>query len=361
MNANLQTLKSNYNLLAELPDLKQHGRYWIGPCPFCGGKDRFNIRADGRETLWVCRHCSPDGTHGKKYQDVVAYLAMKHNLPLYDASKKRRYEALEEIVKILGGNMESVTTAAPVERPAPQPIAPPEWQETAYEIMQICKRDIPAHVMGYLTGPDRLLTKSQLDCWDIGYSRGFEHNGVWVPRGIVIPCFENGLIWYLKIRLVPGDKNKCVKCKTPFTAPGVCACGTSNKYRGVTGNRPGLFGAGTLAGATTLAIITEGEFDAMHIWTAINRLGRNDVGVITTGASSHYIDPVTWSNSGLLKIQRFICLYDNDEAGEKAYQHTSQISARTTRFRLPVGKDVTEFIQRGGDITAYVKFILGGL
>lgn len=38
-----------------LSDLKRAGREWVGPCPVCGGRDRFGINPD--KGAWNCRHC----------------------------------------------------------------------------------------------------------------------------------------------------------------------------------------------------------------------------------------------------------------------------------------------------------------
>ena len=40
--------------------LKRHGREWVGPCPACGGTDRFRIGPRG----FFCRQCCPDGKAG---------------------------------------------------------------------------------------------------------------------------------------------------------------------------------------------------------------------------------------------------------------------------------------------------------
>ena len=54
--------------------LKQHGRgRWKGPCPLCGGEDRFHVEHAGRRTLVGCRGCL-DG--------------------LADADKRKRFGAL---------------------------------------------------------------------------------------------------------------------------------------------------------------------------------------------------------------------------------------------------------------------------
>ena len=42
---------------AQACSLKKQGREWVGPCPLCGGKDRFHVR-DGSATVLVgCRGC----------------------------------------------------------------------------------------------------------------------------------------------------------------------------------------------------------------------------------------------------------------------------------------------------------------
>ena len=48
--------------LNALPDMKRSGHEWHGPCPLCGGVDRFWIK-EGRdvEVLVSCRQCKPNG------------------------------------------------------------------------------------------------------------------------------------------------------------------------------------------------------------------------------------------------------------------------------------------------------------
>ena len=49
--------------------LRPHGQYHTGPCPFCGGEDRFTVKHTDDGDLWHCRGCG-----GEKYQDAVAFL-----------------------------------------------------------------------------------------------------------------------------------------------------------------------------------------------------------------------------------------------------------------------------------------------
>ena len=42
-----------------LPDLRRSGAEWVGPCPACGGTDRFRVRAGATQAgaVIACRHC----------------------------------------------------------------------------------------------------------------------------------------------------------------------------------------------------------------------------------------------------------------------------------------------------------------
>lgn len=48
-----------------LPDLRRAGKDWIGPCPLCGGDDRFRVGPHGA----YCRQCCPSG--GPRYGALV--------------------------------------------------------------------------------------------------------------------------------------------------------------------------------------------------------------------------------------------------------------------------------------------------
>lgn len=70
----IQVLKEHANLieLAERDTTLRHKTHneFSAPCPFCGGRDRFNVQAD----KWLCRNC----TQGK-WQDVIAYVMRREN------------------------------------------------------------------------------------------------------------------------------------------------------------------------------------------------------------------------------------------------------------------------------------------
>lgn len=70
------------------------GGSWAGACPFCGGRDRFVVRPDGRPSEglapgWLCRGCRPKGgtvidyviaRQGVTFREAVELLASEHGL-----------------------------------------------------------------------------------------------------------------------------------------------------------------------------------------------------------------------------------------------------------------------------------------
>ena len=100
----IEELRQTIDLLALAErdtSLKRTGGGWYaGPCPFCGGKDRFVLKRTNDGWRWLCRHCT-DG----KYLDAIDYLQRRDNL------------SFAEAVKTLGGGL----APSPLRRPPVQP------------------------------------------------------------------------------------------------------------------------------------------------------------------------------------------------------------------------------------------------
>ena len=55
-------------------DLTRIGREWIGPCPLCGGEDRFHVRDSGGRAAVGCRGCidgQSSGERAKRFGEVL--------------------------------------------------------------------------------------------------------------------------------------------------------------------------------------------------------------------------------------------------------------------------------------------------
>ena len=104
---NFETIKTEIQLAAYFDGLELKkvastgGGEYAGPCPFCGGRDRFRVNPYANPGRWLCRNCT-----GGKWQDVIAYIAKRDNLD------PQKYADLQEICKRAAGG-ELPTTRAP--------------------------------------------------------------------------------------------------------------------------------------------------------------------------------------------------------------------------------------------------------
>jgi hypothetical protein len=155
--------------------------------------------------------------------------------------------------------------------------------------------------------------------------------GLWVPRGIIIPCLVAGRIWYLKVRRAVGQP----------------------KYTQVSGGQVALFGADTLTGRDVV-VVSEGEFDVMLLHQEAGEL----VGVVTLGSAAARL-PDAWVPY-LLGVRRLLVAYDTDTAGAEGAAMWQAVASCVQRLLPLTGKDVTDFYLAGGDLRAWVRFALAG-
>lgn len=359
----VQALKEQVNLLALAEQsttltrvASSNGGEWAGPCPFCGGRDRFHVqpyRAGGG--VWLCRGCS-DGA----WKDAIEY-------------GRRLWPGLEfkEVCDRLAGGME-INAYSQLDNqrkspPSSAAYAAPEdsWQAAARLAVKIAERnlwgEVGAPALAYLRR--RGLKDETIRGWHLGYSSGMRcspfdgggeagEGGLYIPRGVLIPCVVEEQTWYLKIALLPGDAVRCQGCGETIPARQPCPrCGAVNKYRGVKGNRTGaIYGAGELRGSD-LALFVEGEFDALIAWQALNDV----VAVCTLGSAASRPDLATWGPY-LLAVDDILAAYDADAAGQAGLKTLQELSERVHVVHLPPGaKDINEFFLAGGDLWSWLK------
>ncbi len=275
--------------------LKRTGSWWIGPCPFCGGQDRFNLHQTNDGWKWFCRRCG-DG----RYHDAAAYVMRRENLD-YPAALKRMEGDLptwserdQRTAELMRANEER------------QP--PPIWRQRGRVFVEECRqhlwKDEGAKALAYLYG--RGLNERTLLQYQVGYnpSERFEKLGTWglegdgtvkLERGITLPCIGLGGLYSIKIRrpVAPGSKER--------------------KYVQVRGGKLGLFGWENMPGSW-LAVVTEGEFDCM----TLDQQAGDIAGVCTLGSATD--SPMT-INAELLRwmytAKHTLVVFDNDEAGQQ--------------------------------------------
>jgi DNA primase len=327
---NLSDLRRTVNL-ADLAvqagsTLRRTGNGWYaGPCPFCGGTDRFVVHDTGNGWRWMCRVCG-DG----RYHDAI------------DFYERWQSVSFKQAVADLGGLPLAASTPA-TQAPAYSTHTPADLQDAAREVIaqgiKALWADTGARARAWLNG--RGLSDETLQRWQIGYVPGEPSEwrgiaGLRVPCGILIPGIVGGAVWYLKVRRAMG-KPKYLAVKSLAV--------------------PALFGADTLAGHT-VAVMTEGEFDAMLLHQAAGDL----CGVMTLGSQSAGLDVPTWAGY-LLPIARLLVAYDVDTAGDTGAARVTRITKRAQRVAVPVlregDKDVSDYWKHGGDLRAWVSGLIG--
>lgn len=69
--------------------LERMGAYYIGPCPFCGGTDRFNMKLTTGGYMWICRRCAPG-----KYYDAIDYIMRREHVRFVEALQRMKDDQL---------------------------------------------------------------------------------------------------------------------------------------------------------------------------------------------------------------------------------------------------------------------------
>ena len=311
----------------ELGQPTHSGRWLTYRCP-CHEDRHPSLAITPDRKHWICfGRCNTQG-------DAIDWLRLRHRLDFGAACRELR--AISNILPTVTSAQKKIWL------PAPE-VEPPSWQIAAHRVVTECQERLFSSGPGQLAHEAlhaRCLTDETLTHWHIGYNpraRGIA--GLWVPRGVVIPWFDqHNQVWTIKVRLT----NERHQMKTD--AP---------KYGQVAGACTALFGAQVLEHQSGGAVlVTEGEFDAM----LVHQQARELVSTVTVGGAGARIG---WRWLSLFQEAKLIlAAHDVDPAGEKAAAWWSALSARVRRVRLPFGKDITEFAQQGGDVRAWVQFQL---
>lgn len=83
-------IKHNFDLLSFIKDytsLKKNGNYYVGPCPFCGGTDRFVLKQTSGGWLWLCRGCNANEAKNG-YHDSISLVMKIENISFVEACKR---------------------------------------------------------------------------------------------------------------------------------------------------------------------------------------------------------------------------------------------------------------------------------
>ena len=323
-----------------------------GPCPWCGGKDRFTLFVkQGLAELgrYWCRKCDKHGDaiqflrdlDGMGFREAQAALGLQV-MPLRNPSRSRQ---------------------APAPTPAPEftplEVVPPcqQWQLQALKLIGWAQAELRKSqaVQEWLQRERGLTLNSALGSglgWIAkDYYRPREAFGlppelndkgkpkkVWLPKGLCIPVgTRDGDILRVKIRLAPSDDEKrpkyipvpqAEKCTAPLVLES--------------------------PGASSWQVV-ESELDAILLWQEAGHL----VNVVALGSASYRPDAATWAK--LRTARRVLISLDYDDAGNKAACQWWEKYLPAGHFKLwpvPEGKDPCDAWRAGWKLSDWVR---GGL
>lgn len=292
--------------------VRREGRWLKWTCPFHADRKTPSLGVAGNR--WKCFGCGRLG-------DAIDWVRERDGLGFREACERL-------------DTLDPPFVSRPVVHAQPSPASEPlaAWQNQALDVVSNCQAFLwsttGARARAWLNR--RGLTNQTVRRWRLGFNPHDQKvAGLWVPRGILIPCLIGDQMWYLKVRRAAGPP----------------------KYSQVSGGQIALFGAETLSGRD-VAVVTEGEFDAMLLHQEAGELA----GVVTLGSAAARL-PDAWVPH-LLGVQRLLVAYDTDAAGAEGAAMWESISAHAQRLVPLAGKDVTDFYLAGGDLRAWVQLAI---
>ena len=327
----------HYDLLAEIEQdtrLKRtstsRGGQYNGPCPWCGGVDRFRVQPHyGANGFFACNQCRRSGT-------AIDYLMLMRGFSKQHALATVGWQPQDS-------RSPSDTIPPYAQQSRPNWEEPPEqWQQAAMAFYQACQRALWSErgkpALDYLRR--RGLSDETIRKAALGY-----HPGQWrapasqwggttrLAQGIVIPWLIEGGIWRLTIRderVTEGNK----------------------RYLQVPGGSNGLYLAQSLLLKRQAVVLTEGEFDALSLAQECGDL----VAVVATGTTKGSHTP-RWI-SLLAQQERVLVAFDAErDKGDADAQWWIERLGNAQRLR-PLWNDANQMLQDGVNVREWISAAL---
>lgn len=280
---------------------------WAGPCPKCGGEDRFTVDASG----WFCRTCHPyDPAHG--WYGAIDFVMWITSLDFKGA-----------VGFLTGAQMSNAVQQRQAQPVQPQRAEPDEhWRADAERIVTAAQAGLWAgdRVAGCNAGAEYLAGRAlEPHTWQ-AFGWGFGTHGD--KLAIVMPWYRAGRIVAIRYRFLEA---------TPDGQRLISRAGS--KFGGV------LYGGQTIeAGAEGLRtlVLCEGEINAASIWQVAHD---SRLDVLSLGSESAALtEPMT---AHAAKYRHIIVWMDKREVAAKLRE---QLPPRTVAVSSPLrpGADGTE-------------------
>lgn len=329
-----------------------NGGEWVGPCPDCGGRDRFHVWPEKRDSrrservgIYWCRGCGKAG-------DVVRWFVDFEGMDFAGA-----FRALGE--EMPDGYKNRHTTPRPPAPPKPpaacalkpdthptatSKLQPDVWLAKAAALVEHAEKALAEnkYILGWLK--KRGISKKTATGMRIGWL-GEDHyrprsawglpdeikeNGqpkkLWIPSGLVIPMIDaGGSVRRIRVRRFEDKPPRYV------VVPGSSMTAMAHLLP----NRA--------------AVVVESELDGIMLAARAGEIA----GVIALGSAT--AKPGAELTAVLADSSVILVALDSDRAGAEAMAWWRQSFPRSKRWPVPAGKDPGDAFSAGVDVCEWIK------
>ena len=339
-----------------------HGGEWAGPCPRCGGNDRFRVWPEqvggpacekaGVTGTWYCRQEQVGG-------DALEFLVALCGMPWAQACDELRIERTS-----LPGRLPAMPKAAKARSFEPKTHALPsdQWRERAAKLADeahalllrsprvlahLAGRGLPEEAvrryrLGWLPGENgRMGIFRPRTAWGLQPKPAADGKPVkrtlFIPRGIIIPAYGPA-----------GQSEPPVRIR--IRRPDCDAQQWGDKYMLVEGGCGGM--PMLLGDANRAVVVVEAELDAMLVHHVAGDL------VSVLSVLTNVGKPDGRSHAVLRQAAAILVALDYDTPGANGWAWWRATYPAARRWPVPAGKDPGDAAREGEDLRAW---ILAGL
>lgn len=312
------------------------GGEFAGPCPWCGGEDRFRVWPHRDNPGYWCRQCNRTG-------NAVRYVMERDNIPAREAMGK------------LG-----VDDHGPARKPSRPPRPLPktglyrtDWEATTNLAWQQAAGDFVKRAIDTLHSPrmgqpglDYLSRRGLNETTAAAYKLGYNlksYEGHWGVSRVYFPAQTVILPWYETSDESHGRLLK-VKYRSVFG---------KKQFSQATGSANGLYGWPKFHPRARV-ILVESELCALSIWQVASHL----VVPLATGSVSG--GRLSLWVARLARASQRILAFDNDDDGQRAEDWWSTSFPDAICLK-PSRHDVNDMLTAGDDIVTWLKGALASV
>jgi hypothetical protein len=311
----IERIKDDHDLRAVVERytlLKKWSRQeWAGPCPRCGGTDRFHVHASG---WWKCYQCHPQRA------DVIEFVRWAGRCDFATACQR------------LGG---LPLTIAPQPARAGTPRRQPRsWTTLAWRAVAegevaaaATLLDSPEGSAGWRYLAERGILPVTWRAWGLGLA------SPWHPRlrgcrpAIVMPWRHCGWLQAVTYRFIPWRGVTLDK---------------ANRFSQRAGGERTVYGSELLGDHFKTLILVEGELNAVSVWQALRQAEIDDVDVLSFGSEGNAAGRAAVEMAQ--GYQQVIAWTDREERAAQALQ---SLEDRARGLQSPRGMDANDLLRAG--------------